>query len=710
LGVCYTPTMSTSEIGKEPLREGQGREHALGEMVVEGVSILPRLVLWGVLAGILVASVFTLPGRWESFVNSFQVLGQWGAPEEQHRLQAVDLPHPHELLRQVDAVVPRDATVLLVTLGKDVGRYEYITFHRALYLLAPRAVWWVSPVASDGSWKSRWWVSRPLTAAAVGAVAREKGVQYVLAVGLHAELELGRKVGQWQDGYLLALDDGVEEVGTGGYAQYAGVWWPLEVLAAVAVLMGVGWGVLGGAARLGFRPGLLEGVALAWALGAGVTTVALLWLNWLGLSLGWQIVVITLLVAGLGASSVIGRIRRGRVGGTAALAAVETVARGGTTPEEARARIGHWLLRLLLLMFLGVQLLLVGVEAVGRPLRVWDSWANWVVKARIVFLDGYISPSVYADASRAVTQLDYPLMVPLAEAWLFGWLGAPDDRLVGVVHILFLAALVALCYCAVRWVGGGKTVALGVAVAVASISNVSGLAGIVFAEMPLIVFAAITAIYLYRWMQGGPVGTLLVACVSAGLMPWTKREGAVLLVCVCAGVLLANLTARRAWVAVGALVAGAVVLAGPWWLFVAQQGIANPAFGPITLETLRANIGRRETIWEIGWASLTGPGLGYVWPLVAVAGPVLWVLGRKRRGLRAAAFLPLSALLFSFVMGFSFVFSDFVPYEEHVRSSIDRLLAEVVVLPLLWLVFVVYSTGSRQPIDSANSGLLYSEQ
>ncbi|MGA7730240.1 MAG: hypothetical protein WCD37_03095, partial [Chloroflexia bacterium] len=175
--------------------------------------------------------------------------------------------------------------------------------------------------------------------------------------------------------------------------------------------------------------------------------------------------------------------------------------------------------------------------------------------------------------------------------------------------------------------------------------------------------------------------------------------------------LLANLTARRAWVGVGGMVAGAVVLVGPWWMFVAQQGIANPAFGPITLDTLRANIGRRETIWEIGWASLTGPGLGYVWPLMAVAGPVLWVLRRRQRGLRAAAFLPLSALLFSFVMGFSFVFSDFVPYEEHMRSSIDRLLAEVVVLPLLWLVFVVYSTGSRrQPIDSANSGLLYSEQ
>ncbi|MGA7731514.1 MAG: hypothetical protein WCD37_09615, partial [Chloroflexia bacterium] len=498
-----------------------------------------QFILWAVVACILLAAIVGLPARWESVSKSLFVLRLWGDPEEQYRLQAVDFPHPHDLLRQVDALVPREASLLLVTSGEDVGRYEYITFHRALYLLAPRAVWWVSPATSDGSWKSRWWVSRPLTAEAVGAVARERGAQYLLAVRLDVELELGRKVGQWQDGYLLSLDDGVEEVGTGGYVQYAGVWWPLQALAAVAVMMGVGWAVLRVAARLGFRPGPLEGVALAWALGAGVTTVAILWLNWLGVSLGWQIVVITLLAVGLGVAWLSERIRRGWAGGTVALAAVENVARGGARPEEARARIGHWILRVLLLLFLGVQLMLVGVEALGRPLRVWDSWANWAVKARIIFLDGYISPSVYGDASRAVTQLDYPLRVPLAEAWLFGWLGAPDDRLVGIVHMLFLAALVMLCYCAVRWIGGGRTVALGVAVAVASISNVSGMAGIVFAEMPLIVFAAITAIYLYRWMQGGPAGTLLVACASAGLMPWTKREGAVLLVCVCAGVLLA---------------------------------------------------------------------------------------------------------------------------------------------------------------------------
>jgi hypothetical protein len=320
---------------------------------------------------------------------------------------------------------------------------------------------------------------------------------------------------------------------------------------------------------------------------------------------------------------------------------------------------------------------------------VWDSWANWAVKARIIFLDGYVSPTVYGDASRAVTQLDYPLMVPLGEAWLFGWLGAPDDRLVGVLHLLFLGSLVALVYCAVRAAGGGVTSALAVATAAACIANVAGMASIVFAEMPLIVYAVIAAIYLNGWMRGGSAGSLLVACLGAGLLAWTKREGTVLLVCLCLGVLLAHVRERRAWVAVGGMLAGALALAGPWWVFVAREGIANPAFGPVTLEALDANSGRWPKIWEVWWAGLTGPELGYVWPLVAAAGVALWVLGRGREAWRGA-FLPVSALLFSFAMGFSFFFSVFVPYEEHMISSIGRLLAVVALLPLLWVVFAVW--------------------
>ena len=227
----------------------------------------------------------------------------------------------------------------------------------------------------------------------------------------------------------------------------------------------------------------------------------------------------------------------------------------------------------------------------------------------------------------------------------------------------------------------------------ATIWEIATLTGIVFTEVPLILFATIAALYLYRWMREGSRAALLIAGIAAGLMPWTKREGIVLLVAMGAGLLLTNLTVRRAWVGVGGMMLGALVLAAPWWLFMALKGIVNPAFSPITLSTLSQNAGRWPTIAGMELSSLLSPIFSYVWPLAVVAGPLLWLANRRRGGLRPAAFLPIAALLYLLLTGFTYIFSDFVPYEQHVISSVDRLLAEVVPLLVLWLVFWAYPAG-----------------
>ena len=91
--------------------------------------------------------------------------------------------------------------------GGEVRRAEYITFHRAIYFLAPRPVWWQSPAPTDGTWESRWWISAPLTPAAVAAVAASRGATCVLADDIRPILALGRLVADWGTGYLLQLDD-----------------------------------------------------------------------------------------------------------------------------------------------------------------------------------------------------------------------------------------------------------------------------------------------------------------------------------------------------------------------------------------------------------------------------------------------------------------------------------------------------------------------
>jgi hypothetical protein len=348
------------------------------------------------------------------------------------------------------------------------------------------------------------------------------------------------------------------------------------------------------------------------------------------------------------------------------------------------------------------QIVIVAVTALGRPLEVWDSWANWGVKARTIYLESYITPSLYTDASRAVTQLDYPLLVPLLEAWTYNWVGAPDDRLAGITSLLFYLALLGVCYSAVRSWGGSAALAFTAAVVVGTISNIAGLAAIVFAEVPLLTFASIAGVYLLKWLRGGSPGTLAIAAMGAGFMPWTKREGLIVLAALCLGAVVATFRSRRAWIGVGAFLLSAAALSGPWWALTALNSITNPAFGPLTLGTLHANLGRSAVITDLIWRSLTSPGFSYIWPLAALAALLLLLRSLRRKQRRAdltMVVIPVAVLLYIPMAASVYLFSSLVPFEQHVLASVDRLVKLVTPLVALWVALTGTTSDERPMTD-----------
>src|SRR5438874_11914617 len=133
---------------------------------------------------------------------------------------------------------------------------------------------------------------------------------------------------------------------------------------------------------------------------------------------------------------------------------------------------------------------------------------------------------------------------------------------------------------------------------------------------------------------------------------------------------------------------GAAVLAAPWGVYMGLNGVVNPAFDPVSFGTLARNIGRVGTIAGMEGSSLLSDKSGYIWPISGIAGLLLWLLTRTRVDLRATAFMPLAAALYTLLTGSSYIFSAFVPYEEHIANSIDPLLLQVTPILLIWLLLL----------------------
>jgi hypothetical protein len=360
--------------------------------------------------------------------------------------------------------------------------------------------------------------------------------------------------------------------------------------------------------------------------------------------------------------------------------------------------LSRQLLIWLLLAALGITLLCVLIIAVGQPLHYWDSWTIWGFKARTIFLEQRISPALYSDPSHAITHPDYPLRVPLVEAWLYQWLGAPDDRLAGLLALGDYTALIAISYGYLLRNGLSTQRALLAAAVIGTMPALALLAAEVYADVPLALYALIAACYLYEWSERGKRGALYVGAMGAGFLPWTKREGWILLAAILFALLVVSFAARnrdrmrRAFF--GALAGGLApaVIAAPWYVFTLREGVSSTDFLPLTLATLGANLDRIPTIARVILGDLLNPEWSFVIPLALAVLLILIWRGRERAPL---VFFLLAALLYIVAISFLFVWSAFTPFVSHVLSAGYRLIAQV--LPLAVIALGITIARDQEP-------------
>ena len=626
---------------------------------------------------IVLVNMTAVPGQLSEIKRHWPVIRLWNDPAAQMSLMLGDVPY--EGLKMAAETTAPDVTILLITSGEDVRRRDYTTYHRALYLLAPRPVWWLSPAPPDGTWESRWWISKPISAENIAATVTEKTADCLLLIDVPPLPEYGELVKASDEAAIVqtGLKDCLSPTPT-SLVNYPTSFWPLGMVMALFVIFAYGLGLLALAERVGGRISSLEKITLAWLLGAGLLSTCMFWLDRLAFSLEDQLIVLT-----VGAGLLLLWQRQFVAQLWASARKVFPAFKLDYHPLQKTAV-------LLIAVFLTFQLTFVVLMVIGRPLTIWDSWVNWGSKGRMIFLENGITPALYADSSRSVMLLGYPLSIPLLEAWLYGWLGAADDRLVGILFVMTYLALGGFVFgfCRRRGIKGFD--ALLVMVVALSLGHIVGLTATAFTDLWLSVLSAVAAVYLVEWLEGGKGGYLVLSAVAAGLLPWFKQEGLILVLIMLTSLLLTWFFSLRTsgWpisrmlITCGIIGLTAVIFGGPWRLFASREAALVSVFLPLTVDNLLANVARLPVILLFIARELVSFRTGLVWVVMAA---VLLVLRSQwdqvlKRPILLCLLIP---ALYLAIMSMPYLFSDFVPYQQHILSSFFRINAHVLLLLFL---------------------------
>ena len=432
------------------------------------------------------------------------------------------------------------------------------------------------------------------------------------------------------------------------------------LLAGYATLLCGGFGVTLFILRGRARINLAECCCLSWVFGTGMVSL-LLWV--LGTFCSGSLLVAVVTAGGVG----VGLIGAGMIGRSGAKLFLPIP----RNPLE-------WILLGILMTQIGIMFWI----AMNRTLG-WDGLVMWESKARFAFLSHNVLPAHYYNSGRGLTHPEYPLGIPLTELWLYIWMGEahqlwlktlfPVFYAVGVVQLAIISARLT----ARRWVGGLAAVLF---FFVPHETVGGGSATIGYVDFPLSILYLTVVGYLLLALKDNSGRSFLVYLVSLALLPWFKREGAILwLIAALAGAAFIFMRRKhRLWLL--ALLPGAFVVLG-WSIYLRAIHADIPhEFVPVTFANLMDNAGRFIPIWQALLSDATNQqAWGLFWLLAVIATASLF--GRFRQ--MDCAILLWSVLIPVLAYSSIYIFSAAPDYVVHIKLSLPRLLMQVV--PALWI-------------------------
>ena len=182
---------------------------------------------------------------------------------------------------------------------------------------------------------------------------------------------------------------------------------------------------------------------------------------------------------------------------------------------------------------IAVILTVVSYNLAARPMYQFDSRAIWGMKAKILFFEHTILSEAVEEISSSHPHPRYPLLLPIASAWIFENLGEADDRAVRLLFLAFFVGIVMVVFQFQRSYGGDFAAILSVsALLLVPFLYRSMRPGASSGHADLIVSFYITAsaVAMISWIRKGNHAFLTISTFLAVGAALTKNEGVAFIV------------------------------------------------------------------------------------------------------------------------------------------------------------------------------------
>lgn len=180
---------------------------------------------------------------------------------------------------------------------------------------------------------------------------------------------------------------------------------------------------------------------------------------------------------------------------------------------------------------IAVIVIVVSFNLLARPMHQFDSRAIWGMKAKVLFHERTIFSEAIVNASSNHPHPRYPLLLPIAEGWVFENMGQADDRVVRLLFLWFFIGLILCTYELQRRLAGKMAALWCVCALLVTPFLYSGLteggASSGYADVIASFYITTSALAMILWLKEGDWAFALVGAILAACVALTKNEGLV---------------------------------------------------------------------------------------------------------------------------------------------------------------------------------------